>query len=148
MRAVLAGILYFVFIFALGFALGTARVLVVAPLLGEVEAVLLEIPIMLAASWIACGWLVRRFRISPTVGSRLSMGVLALALLMLAEFMVSVFAFERTPAEHLASYLSWSAVLGLAAQIAFAAMPLVVSRSVLPVTGSRPDEASTFRNHP
>jgi hypothetical protein len=43
---------------------------------------------------------------------------------MLAELGVSVFAFGRTPAEHLATYHSAGALLGLAAQIIFAAIPL------------------------
>ena len=134
-RAVLAGILYFAVVFALGFCLGTIRVLVVTPLLGEGGAVLLELPIMLAASWVACRWLVRRMRVPPAAAHRITTGAVAFALLMLAELGVSVFAFARTPAEHIATYRSWSAWLGLAAQMAFAAMPLA-------------SRASTFRDQP
>lgn len=125
MRAVLAGISYFIIVFILGFALGTVRVLAVAPLLGEAGAVVLELPIMLSASWIACGWLIRRLRVLPALAARILMGAVAFVLLMLAELAVSIFLMGRTPAEHLATYSSLSALLGLAAQIAFAAMPLV-----------------------
>ncbi len=55
MRAVLAGVLYFGLVFALGFILGTLRVLVLEPRLGSTGAVLLELPVMLAASWLLCG---------------------------------------------------------------------------------------------
>ena len=52
-RSLLAGAAYFAVVFATGFALGVVRVLVTAPRLGETGAVLLEVPIILAASWFA-----------------------------------------------------------------------------------------------
>ena len=55
-----AGLAYFAVVFAAGFVLGTLRVLVVAPHLGEIAAVVAELPIMLAVSWIICGWLLGR----------------------------------------------------------------------------------------
>jgi hypothetical protein len=51
-----AVVAYFGIVYALGFALGTVRVLAVAPRIGELPAVLLEAPIMLAASWVTCRW--------------------------------------------------------------------------------------------
>ncbi|KFG68209.1 hypothetical protein [Microvirga sp. BSC39] len=125
MKAVIAGILYCAIVFALGFVLGTIRVLLVAPHLGETGAVLIELPIMLAASWAACGWVLRRLRVGSGLGERFAVGGVAFALLMMAELCVSVLAFGRTPAEHLATYRSASALLGLAAQLVFAAMPLL-----------------------
>lgn len=128
MRALAAGVLYFLTVFALGFALGVLRVLCIEPRLGSVGAVLFELPVMLSASWIVCGWLVRWLRLSPAIVDRLIMGGVAFALLMIAELAVSVLAFGRTPAEHLSTYRSLSALLGLAAQLAFAAMPLFSRR--------------------
>ncbi|MBF9195136.1 hypothetical protein [Microvirga terrestris] len=125
MRAIAAGALYFAVIFALGFILGAARVLMIAPRLGETEAVLVELPIMLTASWIACGWVLRRLRVGLSLETRLAIGGVAFSLLMLAELGVSVLAFGRTPAEHLATYGSASALVGLGAQLIFAAMPLL-----------------------
>lgn len=147
MKAIIAGVSYFTLIFALGFALGAIRILVIAPRLGSTGAVFLEVPIMLTASWILCGWLVRRFRVSPVIGARLAMGITAFALLMLAELGVSVFVFDRSPAEHVATYLSWSAVPGLAAQIAFAAMPLFRREDPSSPSSTRAD-ASVLRHHP
>jgi hypothetical protein len=125
MRAIIAGTLYCAVIFALGFVLGTIRVLLIVPRLGEVGAVLIELPIMLTASWIACGWVLRRLRVGPATGGRLTMGIVAFILLMLAELGVSVLLFGRTLAEHLGTYHSVNALSGLTAQMAFAAMPLL-----------------------
>lgn len=51
-------------IFALGFVLGTIRVLWLEPKLGMLTATPCGTPLMLLASWFAARWLVRRFAIS------------------------------------------------------------------------------------
>jgi hypothetical protein len=127
-RAIRAGLGYVAVVFALGFALGTLRVLVIAPRLGETGAVVIELPAMLAASWAACRALVRRFAVPSATAPLLAMGGLAFAALLALEAAVGVLGFGRTLAEHLATYRAPGAQLGLAAQLAFAAMPLVVRR--------------------
>jgi hypothetical protein len=121
----LAAFAYFAIAFAAGFALGTVRVLAVVPLVGELGAVALELPVMLAVSWLAAGWCVRWFAVPARAGPRLVMGGLAFVLLMLAELGVSVAAFGRSPAEHLATYRNLPALAGLAAQVGFALFPWV-----------------------
>ncbi|MCM0021480.1 MAG: hypothetical protein NBV67_15930 [Tagaea sp.] len=123
--ALRAGAVYFALIFALGFVLGAARVLAVAPAIGELLATTIELPIMLAASWIVCGWCVRRFRVPRGAGARLVMGGLAFVLLMAAEASLSVLLAGRSFAEHLTRYAETGPALGLAAQLAFAAFPLL-----------------------
>ena len=123
--AVLAGLTYFAVVFAAGFALGTLRVLVLVPRLGEDASVLLELPVMLTLSWMASRRLVALFGVSPAVGARLLMGGLAFAMLMTAELGISVFGFRRTFAEHVATYQQIPALFGLAAQIIFAALPAI-----------------------
>lgn len=54
-RSALAGLAYFTLVFAAGFALGTARVLVLLPGVGETTAVLLELPLILTVSWLPAG---------------------------------------------------------------------------------------------
>jgi hypothetical protein len=127
-NAAVAGVLYFAVAFALGFLLGTLRVLVIMPWLGPVAAVLLELPIMLIASWVAAGRLVGRCRVPASAFDRLVMGAVAFALLMAGEFAVSHTMFDRTPAQHLATYRTPEAQLGLAAQLVFALFPWLLLR--------------------
>ena len=55
-QATKAGALYAIVVFSIGFILGTIRVLLLLPRLGETTAVIVEAPIMLAASWFVCRW--------------------------------------------------------------------------------------------
>jgi hypothetical protein len=129
----MAGIAYFALVFALGFLLGTARTLFVqdAPSGGRLVGVLIELPIMLAASWFLCRRLIRRFAVAPTIADRAVMGGLAFALLLLAELALGALLFGRTPGEHFALYRDASYALGLAAQLAFGLMPWLQTRQPL-----------------
>lgn len=125
MRAIIAAVLYFALVFAAGFALGTVRTLLVAPRLGNEGAVLAELPLMLGVSWIACGFAIRRARLGPAMKDRVTMGALAFTLLILAETLTGTLFLDRTLAEQAATYRSFPALIGLAAQILFALCPLV-----------------------
>ena len=104
--------------------LGVARQTLVAPFLGDLVAVVAELPIMLALSWWPCDWAIRRFGVPPTFRHRALMGAVAFALLMASELTVSLWGFGRGVGEHLATFLSPPAALGLGAQLCFAAFPL------------------------
>jgi hypothetical protein len=123
--AIRAGSFYALIVFLIGFILGTIRVLLLAPRLGETVAVSLETPLMLAASWFVCRWCVDRLDVPPTVPNRSMMGVVAFAVLIFAEFGLAVLVFGRSGAEVVASYASVPGAIGLAAQIVFAAFPVV-----------------------
>lgn len=124
LRAAVAGLTYFAVVFAAGFALGMLRVLFLIPRVGEIVAVLLELPVMLALSWVACRWLIVRLP-NPTRIARMVMGGLAFTILMGAEFGISTFAFGRSISDHLNHYRELSALLGLVGQIASAAFPVL-----------------------
>ncbi len=124
-RAAGAGAVYFAIVFAWAFALGTFRVLAVAPRVGEVVAVCLETPLVLGASWFACRWVVRRSAVAPALPLRLTMGAAAFLLLMAAEFALSVFAFGRPASAWLEAFRTPAGAIGLAAQVAFGFVPLV-----------------------
>lgn len=83
-----AGLAYFALVFAAGFALGTIRVLALVPALGTRTAELVEMPVMLAVVWFSARFLVRRLAVPPDTTSRLAMGFVALALMLVFEFMV------------------------------------------------------------
>jgi hypothetical protein len=128
LSALKAGLLYFAIVFAAGFILGTLRLLLVVPALGQAAAVLIELPIMLAISWVACASVVRRWSVLPNVRDRAFMGATAFLLLMTAELALSVLLFGRSPAEFATSLATPSGGIGLAGQIAFAVFPLLQSR--------------------
>lgn len=122
-RALVAGAYYFQIVFAIGFGLGTLRTLVLAPRIGEASAVMVELPIMLAASWYVAGSLVARFRVARD--QRLTMGFFAFTLLLLAEAVLSVVLFGRTISGHLAQYRTFAGAAGLAGQVLFALLPVM-----------------------
>jgi hypothetical protein len=123
-----AGLAYFALIFALGFLLGTIRTLWLLPAIGPIKAVLVELPLMIAASWLAATWLVGRFEVA-TGNPRIVMGALAFALLMAAEAALGILAFGETLPQWTASLFAVPGIFGLAGQLAFAAMPLCVRRA-------------------
>jgi hypothetical protein len=120
-----AGCVYFLLVFAMGFALGIVRVLLLSPLLGEMLAVLIELPVILLASWLICRKLIERLTVPSTLAARLLMGATALALLLSAEALMSVLLFERSLAGHLELYQTAEGLTGLAGQIVFALFPVI-----------------------
>jgi hypothetical protein len=121
-RIASAATAYWAVVFALGFVLGSIRVLWLVPLVGLMPATALELPIILAASWLAAGWLVRRFAIVSSAEA-LAVGALAFAILMAAECALAGVLNGQTPALWLAGLRQPHALLGLAGQVVFALMP-------------------------
>lgn len=121
-RTVLPALLYVAAVFAAAFALGTFRILVLVPRLGELAAVTLEVPVVLGLSWLVAGRVLRRWHL-PRPGQRLAMGGLAFALLMLGETILGVTLFGRTPAGSLAAMATLPGLVGLAGQIGFGLIP-------------------------
>lgn len=125
LNALKAAVIYFAVVFAVGFVLGAIRVMIVAPQLGEAIATLIELPLMLIASWFVCTWTVRRFAVSPALGPRLVMGLLAFGLLIAAEMILGTVGFGRTLSEQIQAYCTFGPLLGLMAQIVFAVFPMI-----------------------
>ena len=128
-RALKAGLIYFLIVFAIGFVLGAARVLWVAPHLGVTMAVSLEVPLMLAASWIVCKAILARRSPGRGMSARLLMGASAFLFLQVAELGLSV-ALGRTPTQHFAGYVTGAGVIGLAAQLGFGVMPVLLGEDL------------------
>lgn len=127
-RTLKAGMLYCLVVFAAGVVLGEVRILWVTPLAGEVVAVMLEAPIMLAITWYACGLVVERMEISQQFFDRLAMGGVALVLLICAEAAIAVLGGGRSLKEYFGDYARSAILLGLVVQVAFAVFPLLQKR--------------------
>lgn len=119
LRTLAAAVAYVIPVLALGVLLGTVRVLWLAPRVGETKAVLLELPLMLAASWVVAGAVLRRWP-----GARpLALGLAALALLLAAEMALGFALSGRPPAAWLVDQARLPGALGLAGQAAFGLIP-------------------------
>jgi hypothetical protein len=126
-QTIRAGLAYFALVFAIAFLLGTVRTLWIAPALGATNAVLVELPVMLAASWFIARWLVRRMAIK-SVKEQMTMGVTAFATLMLAELGLAVVLLNQTAAVWFRELFGLPGILGLLGQIGFGLMPLLAGR--------------------
>lgn len=127
-RLAAASASYAAVVFAAGFAMGTLRVLALAPALGPVPAVLIELPVMLAFAALAAGRIVRRFSVPARLGVRLGMGAAAFAPLMAAEVALGLWGFGQSLGEIGAAWLRPEGLFGLAGQVGFALMPALVAR--------------------
>ena len=81
-----AAALYFATVFGTGFVLGIIRTLLIEPRVGPRLAELVEAPFMLVATFFAARWVILHLGITYQIPERLGMGILALLLLLLAEF--------------------------------------------------------------
>jgi hypothetical protein len=127
MRALKASLLYFASVFAVGFLLGSMRVLLVVPYLGVRWAELLEQPIMLLASFYFARLAVLRF--GPFVATRrLVIGCISLALMLAAELGLTVFVQGQDLVQYLAGRDAVSGTVYLLSLAAFALMPLLAGR--------------------
>ena len=120
-----AAFLYFVLVFAAGCVLGPVRVLILAPRVGEVWAVLIEGPFMLAASFVTARLVLARFARGSSGFQRLSIGVAAFAMLILAEVVLAALAGTR-PTDFASSWAKPAGAIGLALQGIFALFPLLI----------------------
>jgi hypothetical protein len=121
-RIVLPALVYVAAVFAMAFALGTLRVLLVAPRLGELAAVALEVPVVLCLSWLVAGRVLRRWPLTGR-GQRLAMGALAFVCLMALELILATGLLGRPLNGVLAAMATLPGLVGLAGQIGFALVP-------------------------
>lgn len=127
-RALIAGTLYFVALFTVGFALGTMRVIFVAPHIGPLAATFAEVPVMLAAAYLTCRWVIRRWQLPGAAAIRWAMVLVFLALLASFEALLGATLFARTISEQWAAVTTPAGLLGLFAQIVAAILPVFVDR--------------------
>jgi len=127
-RTLRAALLYFALTFGAGFLLGPLRILFLVPRLGARAAEMVEIPVMIGITWLAARWVTRRFSVPPQRGPRLSLGVTAGALLLLAEFTLVLRLRGLTLEEYFATRDPISGTAYYAAVLVLVLMPLLVNR--------------------
>ena len=127
-RALIASTAFFLALFALGLALGTIRVIFIAPRFGQLAAVFAEVPIMLFAAFFACRWAVGHWQVPSTIAIRWAMVVWFLALLFTFETLLGAALFGRTVADQWATLATPSGLLGLSAQLISALLPVLLGR--------------------
>ncbi len=132
-RVLRASLVYFALTFGAGFVLGPLRILFLVPRVGTRAAELIEMPVMVGITWLAARWVTRKFLVPPERGSRLSMGVMAGALLLLAEFTLVLWLRGLTLEEYFATRDPVSGTAYYAAVLLLMLMPLLVNRGAATV---------------
>ena len=127
-RALIAGAAYFSALFALGFVLGTMRVLYVAPHFGLTAATLAEVPVMLVAGFFVCRWALGYWHVPGAMTIRWAMALWFVALLVAFEALLGAVLFGRTAGEQWAALATPAGVIGVSAQIIAALLPVFVGR--------------------
>lgn len=115
---------YFSTVFAFAFAMGVARTLVIAPRIGATAAVLLEVPILLAASWLIARRLLRDRDLA--LPQRIAVGTIAFVLTMASEAVLSALMRGQSAGEWAATVATPIGLVGLAGQLGFAAIPTLI----------------------
>jgi hypothetical protein len=128
MKVVKAGLCYFALVFGVGFLLGSLRIPFLVPRLGVRTAELIEMPVMLAAVVLAARYVVDRFALASSFGARLSAGVLALALLIAAELLLTLALRDQSIDQCIAGRDPVSGGVYLGMLVLFALMPLILAR--------------------
>ena len=128
MQILKAGALYFVLVFGTGFLLGMVRVPFLVPRLGVRAAELIEMPVMLVATILAAGYIIRFFALASTGVVRLSVGFLALALVVIAELSFALLLQGQSAVQYIASRDPVSGTAYLVTLALFALMPFILAR--------------------
>ena len=117
------GLLYFAIVFALAFAMGIFRTLIVAPRIGRTAAVLIEVPLILVASWFVARRLLRDRAFS--LSQRAAMGLIAFGLTLISEAALSSIMRGQGVLEWAATVATPLGLVGLTGQLGFGLMPIV-----------------------
>ncbi len=132
-RAVVCcGALYFAVVFGAGFALGALRTLYVAPHLGTRWAELLELPLMLLVCVLVAHWVLRRSPVRLHVVARLGVGLVALVLMLAADFGVVLQLRGLSMHSYIASFDPVAGSAFLASLGAMALIPLALHSAAIP----------------
>lgn len=128
LRPLLAALVYFILTFAAGSVLGPLREFVLKPRVGESVAVLVEAPLILAVSYFAARWCIKRFSIASRPGDRFTMAGVALAMLLTTEITGSLTLRGLSWSAYAAHLATAPGVISLVLFGFFALFPICVRR--------------------
>ncbi len=126
MQLLKRSLLYFAFVFGAGFILGTIRVLFVVPRVGNRIAELAEMPVMLVVMILASWCILRSWNPPPARADRLTLGGIALALMLVAEFTLVLSLRGLSISEYLETRDPVSGSVYLAMLGVYATLPLLM----------------------
>jgi hypothetical protein len=124
--ALLAGVAYFAGLFGAGSAFGLARFLHATPSSPPLIALLLEVPMILTVAYFVCGWIADSLQVGTSAGLRIMMSVTTFALLVTADFAVSLVLSDEPWRAAADSTGTWGSGPGFAMQVLASTFPLIV----------------------
>ena len=116
---------YFVLVFSAGFVFGSIRVLLLAGFLGEANAELLEMPLMVIVCAFAARFLIFKNSEELTILSSILIGLIALAVLIFVEISVVLWLRKLTLSEYLSTRVSLAGLAYLIGLVWYAVAPSV-----------------------
>lgn len=128
MQILQAGLLYFILVFGAGFVLGPIRILWAEPAFGTRAAELIEMPVMFVVITFAARWTVRHLAVPRIPSQRFGIGLIALGLLLVADFTVVLWLQGLSMEDYFASRDPVSGTVYLVMLGVFGIMPLLVAR--------------------
>ncbi|NGZ10294.1 MAG: hypothetical protein CV088_13050 [Nitrospira sp. LK70] len=128
MRILRAAALYFLLVFGAGFVLGLGRVLMAVPLLGERNAELLEMPLMLIVIAAVARWVVCHRLDDDGRSSALAIGFIAMGMVLIADLAVGMWLRGMSATEVFLDRDPVSGAAYYAALLFFAVMPTIITR--------------------
>jgi hypothetical protein len=139
MRALKAGVVYLLLVFAVGWILGPIRELWAVSHFGRMAATLSEAVIMLIAMTVAARWVIRWFEVPRTLPATISIGLIAIGLLFPAEIAGVLWVRGLSVQDYLTGFLTGPGVVSLLMFLLFATMPTIVTRAE---SVSRPNDTA------
>jgi len=130
MRHILIGSgIYFAFVFFVGFVLGTVRVLLLVPAVGERYAELIEIPLMLIAIYYSALYVVNRYSEAGSLSAFTYIGIIALAILLMFEFIFVLGIRGISIEQYISSRDPVSGTAYVLSLLVYVAMPFMIAKS-------------------
>jgi hypothetical protein len=126
-RIVGAAALYFLIVFGVGSVLGPIRVIWLEPVIGSAAATLCEAPLLFATMMVAALWVPSKIGMPANMGSLLKMGLIALAILIVADVLVGTAIRGITWAEQFAYFATPAGLMYLGLLAVFTLMPALIN---------------------